>query len=35
MNGVVNKEYQYEMDEESPESRCIRTKLQSEEDNYG
>ena len=35
MNGVVNREYKYEMDEESPESRCVRTKLQSEEDNYG
>ena len=35
MNGVVNREYRYEMDEESPESRCVRTKLQSEEDSYG
>jgi len=35
MNGVVNREYRYEMDEESPESRCVRTKLQSDEDSYG
>lgn len=32
---VINEPYIYEMDDESPSSRCLRTKLQSEEDNYG